>query len=154
MFIDRMSRRNFVNRLGWGVFLSTIGGITAASVRLLAPNILYEMPREFKIGYPKDYPEGVRFIPERRIFVLREDNRFRAVSAVCTHLGCTMRWSEQDLTWKCPCHGSVFNEKGGIIKGPATRPLPWYDISVSSDGQLLVDLNKDVPPDQSAVVNV
>ncbi len=125
-----------------------------ASIRLLAPNVLYELPKEFKVGYPKDYPEGVHFIPARRIFVLRENNRFRAVSAVCTHLGCTMRWSEQDLAWKCPCHGSVFNEKGGVIKGPATRPLPWYDISVSLDGQLLVDLNKDVSPDHSVVVNV
>jgi cytochrome b6-f complex iron-sulfur subunit len=152
--MDRKSRRNFINALGWGVFLSTIGGIAVATVRFLVPNVLYEQPKKFKIGYPKDYPEGVHFISAQRIFVLREDKRFRAVSAVCTHLGCTMHWSRQDLEWKCPCHGSIFNNKGGVVKGPANRPLPWYGVSASSDGQLLVDLNQFVSPEYSLTIDV
>ncbi len=142
--MDEMSRRDFINRLGWGVFVGTAGGISVASIRYMVPNVLYEPPKEFKIGYPKDYPEGVHFIPEQRIFVIHEDDRFRVVSATCTHLGCTVRWSEQDLKWKCPCHGSNFNDKGQVIKGPATRPLPWYAVSLSSDGRLVVNLNQVV----------
>lgn len=142
--MDDLSRRDFINRLGWGVFIGTAGGISVTSIRYMIPNVLYEPAREFTIGYPKDFPEGVHFIPERRIFVVHEGDQFRVVSAICTHLGCTVRWSEQDLRWKCPCHGSNFNDKGQVIKGPAARPLPWYAVSLSSDGRLAVNLNQVV----------
>jgi len=151
MIMERISRRDFFNYAGWGVFLGTLGGMTMASIRFLSPNVLYEPSKEYKIGYPEEFPEGVFFIPARRIFVLREDTRFRAVSAVCTHLGCTVHWSGEDVEWKCPCHGSVFNAEGGVVKGPAARPLPWYGVSLSPDGRLLVDQNQIVPQNHSYV---
>ena len=40
---------------------------------------------------PADFPEGLKFLPDMRLFVFREDNVFHAISAVCTHLGCTVR---------------------------------------------------------------
>jgi cytochrome b6-f complex iron-sulfur subunit len=154
MFKDRISRRKFFNRLGWGAFVSTIGGLAAASARMLVPNVLYEPPKEFKVGYPKDFPQGVNFIAARRIFIIRENGSFRAVSAICTHLGCTIRWFAQDREFKCPCHGSVFNAKGGVVHGPAARPLPWYGVTLASDGRLLVDENAFVPPSHQYVVKV
>lgn len=52
-----------------------------------------------------------------------EDGRVHAVSAVCTHLGCTLRWNRVDKSWDCPCHGSRFDTEGVVISGPARKNL-------------------------------
>ena len=53
-----------------------------------------------------------------------EAGHVHAVSAVCTHLGCTVGFNRADRTWDCPCHGSRFDVDGKVIQGPATEDLP------------------------------
>ena len=60
----------------------------------------------------------------RRVAVHRRDNgEVVKVSAVCTHMGCIVRWNDAERTWDCPCHGSRFTPEGLIIGGPAETPL-------------------------------
>ena len=51
-----------------------------------------------------------------------------AVSAVCTHQGCTVMAGKTSLD--CPCHGSVFGLDGSVKQGPAPSPLPPVDVHV------------------------
>lgn len=60
----------------------------------------------------------------RRLAVYRdEQGAVHAVSSVCTHLGCVVKFHPSEKSWDCPCHGSRFDVDGGVLDGPATRPL-------------------------------
>jgi Rieske Fe-S protein len=52
-----------------------------------------------------------------------EDGTLHAVSAVCTHLGCQVKWNGAERSWDCPCHGSRFDVTGRVIQGPAVKDL-------------------------------
>lgn len=52
------------------------------------------------------------------------EGKLKKVSAVCTHMGCLVRWNKAEQTWDCPCHGSRFATDGKVIGGPAETPLP------------------------------
>jgi cytochrome b6-f complex iron-sulfur subunit len=150
------SRRSFLKRISiW----SMTGAIFAQGfiyIRSLFPNVLYERPRRYKIGLPDQYATGVSFLDRHSVFVFKEENRFHAISAVCTHLGCTVKYAKLNKAktvnldgqtlkmegeFHCPCHGSKFHENGKNFEGPAPTPLEWYDVSISpDDGQLIIDV--------------
>jgi glycine/D-amino acid oxidase-like deaminating enzyme/nitrite reductase/ring-hydroxylating ferredoxin subunit len=52
-----------------------------------------------------------------------EKGKVTLVSAVCTHMGCIVRWNSAEQTWDCPCHGSRFTPGGKVIGGPAESSL-------------------------------
>ena len=153
-------RREFLVKFGIGTGLVALGGQAVASLRSLVPNVSYDAPTTVKLGPPMDFPDGMKFLPEQRLFVFREGRVFHAISAVCTHLGCTVRaealsqvetrsveGSPLRLTHRflCPCHGSRYGGDGENVAGPAPRPLAWYHLSVApDDGSLVVDLAQPV----------
>jgi cytochrome b6-f complex iron-sulfur subunit len=156
-------RRDFLVKLGIGAGAAGIGTQAAASLRSLLPNVSYDGPTTVKLGLPADFPDGMKFLPEQRLFVFREGKVFHAVSAVCTHLGCTVRAEALPLPetvgvegaalrlthrFACPCHGSKYTGDGKVVSGPAPSPLSWFHLSVSpDDGQLVVDLAQEVGRD-------
>ncbi|MEU6477136.1 Rieske (2Fe-2S) protein [Streptomyces sp. NPDC047017] len=82
-----------------------------------------------------DIPEGGGkvFAGQGVVVTQPEQGRFMAFSARCTHQGCTVG-AVADGVISCPCHRSEFSAADGSVrKGPATRPLPARDISVSGD---------------------
>jgi glycine/D-amino acid oxidase-like deaminating enzyme/nitrite reductase/ring-hydroxylating ferredoxin subunit len=52
-----------------------------------------------------------------------EGGAVHAVSATCTHLGCTVKWNPAERSWDCPCHGSRFAADGRVLNGPAVEDL-------------------------------
>jgi cytochrome b6-f complex iron-sulfur subunit len=148
---DKSHRRTFLAlTLGWCSTLFALAASLAAAGRFLVPNVLYEPNRRFKGMKPEDYPEGPTFLPNLRVFLFRQGKRFHAVSAICTHLGCTVNLAGQGF--HCPCHGSVFNPNGSVVSGPAPSPLPWFELTLSRDGHLVIDTSQRVKPDNYLVV--
>ena len=149
---ETISRRTFFElALGWFAAGFAVVASGAAGLRFLVPNVLYEPGMRFKAGRPSDYADNsVTFLEDERVFLVRKGNTFRCLSAVCTHLGCTVNRTTGG--YHCPCHGSVFNNLGQVEGGPAPRPLSWFLVTLSKDRRLLVDKSHTVPADKYLVI--
>ncbi len=145
-------RRDFVLLVfGWIGTLGSLSAATLAGMRGLLPNLLDEPNQRFRAGKPEDYSDGsVAFLDEIRTFLIRKGDGFRAMSGICTHLGCTV--NRADSGYRCPCHGSLFDEDGNVLSGPAPRALDSFGIAQARDGRLVIDRGRSVSPEEFLVV--
>ncbi len=140
-----VSRRRFFR---WGATAAAVVGVmghAAAWTRSLVANVRYEPPKRRTLGAPDQFPKGRTFLSDEKLFIVRDKLGLRALSAVCSHLGCTVGTSKAG--YHCPCHGSRFAADGANLEGPAPRPLVWYALSIAGSGALIVDLGKEVAAD-------
>lgn len=154
------SRRNFLHTIGAASVVLSGAAVGFQTIRSLVPDVLSEPAQRFKIGLPSQLPEGVTFLEDRKLYIFREGKSFHAISAACTHLGCTVKHTKLnqpreveigdetvtiDAEFLCPCHGSKYYPDGTNYAGPAPRPLRSYKLELSpDDGQLIADLGVEV----------
>jgi cytochrome b6-f complex iron-sulfur subunit len=69
-----------------------------------------------------------------------------AVNPKCTHQGCDVKWAAGEKKYACPCHGSNFDANGGVLNGPATKPLTAYQAKIVGT-QVLAKIS--APPTKS-----
>ena len=126
---------------GWGISNGTAAGLLIAAQvqgrahpwsKLYAPERRAKKANEggdthtrlLDVGDLRPGEGGVITQGKQKIAVYRRSNgQLQALSAACTHKGCTVTWSNADRTWQCPCHGSIFAADGSVLHGPATAPL-------------------------------
>jgi cytochrome b6-f complex iron-sulfur subunit len=77
------------------------------------------------------------------VAVFRDEDGVYAISKVCTHLGCIV--NPVPTGFDCPCHGSRFDAKGEVIRGPAPKPLEWLAVARTADNTYLIDEGSTVP---------
>ena len=107
------------------------------------PSLLPGKTNRFKIGRKHDFPSGtMKYFKDDQVYVFSDAEGIYAISAVCTHLGCTPIWDENEAQFKCPCHGSRFNIDGINLEGPAPRPLERVAVRITEEGQLDIDPDK------------
>jgi cytochrome b6-f complex iron-sulfur subunit len=133
---ERPTRRELLDRV------LELGGIVWAA-GVVVPAAIYLWPagskgpaRRYVDVDVEDLPPGsARVLREggKPILVLRLANgELRALSAVCTHLGCIVHYSPEEGRILCPCHAGVFGTDGSVVGGPPPRPLPVYPSRVVS----------------------
>src|SRR5581483_2992856 len=69
---DTVDRRDFLFRVGAGAGVAAIAYQAAASLRSLVPNVSYDAPTTVKLGSVSEFPDGLKFLPDQRLFVFRE----------------------------------------------------------------------------------
>jgi nitrite reductase/ring-hydroxylating ferredoxin subunit len=127
---------------GWGISNGTAAGMLIADQIRGRANLwatLYDPTRRARKDFNKGGDSqslvaslkdirpgegGVIKLGKGNIAVRKGANgSLHALSASCTHMGCTVTWNNADQTWDCPCHGSIFSADGKVIHGPAVDPL-------------------------------
>lgn len=79
-------------------------------------------------------------LPFGHVALENVNGEIRAFSAVCTHLGCIIKWQPAaDHTWFCPCHKGKYDREGKVVAGPPPRPLARLPVSVR-DGTVFVKM--------------
>ncbi len=123
-----------------GMLLSDlVRGVPNSWVELFSPNRVRPLTQESPATITRDRfsrgdVDAVREVPAGEGRLLRsggkmvavfrsQSGRVSACSAVCTHMGCYVRWNSSESSWDCPCHGSRFTPEGNVLNGPATRAL-------------------------------
>ncbi len=114
-------------------FLWAVGGLLAAAALLTRRLKGRSAPaRALLVVEKRNLPaRGALVYRESRIAVVRDGNRYHALSLVCTHLGCTVAVTPKEVV--CPCHGSAFDRAGKVVRGPADRPLERYEVEDRGD---------------------
>ena len=118
------SRRKFI-----GTLILSLAGLFSLG-KYLSPRVPL---KKVVLSVPKaELPiNGALVYQEARVALMREGDAVYALSLVCTHLGCTVNVTPTELI--CPCHGSSFDRQGVVLKGPADRKLPRYQVVERGD---------------------
>jgi len=143
MTVDQRNEPGITRRRIVEFFLG--GGILASFVSFLYPVLCYLVPppvadlggdevvaakiTELKPNSGKIF----RFGSRPGLLVMNSDGTYRALSATCTHLACTVQYrSDLRQIW-CACHNGMYDLNGRNISGPPPRPLELFDVHVRGD---------------------
>jgi cytochrome b6-f complex iron-sulfur subunit len=131
--------------------LTALVNVARGGLRFLTPPVSQTSPRIIVAGAPADFPPGeLTALSAGPAFIGRDEAGLFALSAICTHLGCTIARSGEELA--CPCHGSRFAADGGNLAGPASHPLPYLALNLNDEG--LVEVNLDQPVESTVRLKV
>ena len=127
-------RRELLTHAGLGALLLALGSGAALALRSLWPRGRRVSHHDLVAGPVASFAVGAvddRLLREHQVLIVRTEEGFLAYSAICTHLGCTLRHAAHARQFRCMCHGSVFAADGQVLRGPAARPMERVRITLS-----------------------
>jgi len=148
---DQLSRRNFL-AIATGAIGGLIGIVMAipAVAYIIGPALQKKTSENWvrlgptskvELGNPSLFKATVQSQTgwivtedEVSVYILTEDGReYIALSNICTHLGCRVRWIADQNQYFCPCHNAIFDKTGLVLSGPPPKPLDRYETKVEDD---------------------
>jgi Rieske Fe-S protein len=63
-------------------------------------------------------------------FLIKHGAAVSMLSAVCSHMGCSVAWVDAKREFVCPCHHAVYDVSGDVVSGPAPKPLQSLAVEV------------------------
>jgi len=152
--VPDMGRRQFMNLLAFGTITGTFVGALYPIVKFFIPpssggvgggvTAKDALGNDIIVGdFLASHSAGDRTLAQGlkgdpTYVVITEDKAIAdyGINAVCTHLGCVVPWNANENKFKCPCHGSQYNNEGKVVRGPAPRSLALVHATVTDDDKL------------------
>lgn len=144
-------RRKCEGELPRRAFLGVCAAVAAAPVFAACASVLVrQVPAvNGRVELPlAQYPElteagtALQILPNGEtqplIVLVGPDGKHTVLSSECTHRACTVEVQGERIV--CPCHGSTYDRKGDVLRGPAERPLRRYRAQLTGEGILVIDL--------------
>jgi nitrite reductase/ring-hydroxylating ferredoxin subunit len=142
------SRRTFFSRLLSGTLLGGLGtsAVMAGSfvLRFLYPRPGLARKRRVYLAQLSDLPPGQArscTLPGGETAVVTNTGeQIVALSDVCPHLGCKVRWDDAERGFVCPCHGGFFSKEGKAMRGPPAeegKDLKRYEVSTVGESAFI-----------------
>ena len=131
-------RRTLIRWLLGGGFTASIASFIYPAIRFMNPPDVPEASvNEVSAGKIQDLkPNGgkiVRFGSRPALLVRVDENQWRAFSAVCTHLNCTVQYRDSTRQIWCACHNGTYDLNGHVVSGPPPAALEEYAVRVRGD---------------------
>jgi cytochrome b6-f complex iron-sulfur subunit len=132
------SRRRIVEALLGGGLFGSLASFVYPVLRYIVPPPVVELGgdevvackvADIKPTGSKVFPFGTR----PALLLMTAEGEYRAFSAVCTHLGCTVQYrNDLERIW-CACHNGLYDLNGRNVSGPPPRPLEVFAVHVRGD---------------------
>jgi cytochrome b6-f complex iron-sulfur subunit len=119
------SRRGFFSTLFGLLSFLGLGGIGYVLGKFLYPlrSAGGENIAQIPSSEIAEWGSKVVLVGGKPVVIVRAGNEIKALSAVCTHLGCIVKFDPSLKIFICPCHGAKYDLTGKVLGGPAPAPL-------------------------------
>jgi len=105
---------------------------------IIPPKVLEPSLSEFELDVKASdiHPNTGRIVPVggKPVLLFRNSaGELKALTAICTHLACTVQYRPDRSDIWCACHNGVYNQTGTNVSGPPPRPLTALEVNVRGD---------------------
>ncbi len=143
-----MKRRDVLRNLLAFIPLGTaFAGITTMGIRFITPR-RRDLTRRIFAMHLEELPVNTsRKLTDLRgkdlVLVRTGEHEVKAMTTVCTHLGCTVHWEKDRQEFYCPCHAGRFDKDGNVLAGPPPAPLDTYHTEIQEDNIFIYFKDKE-----------
>ena len=121
------------------------GGFTASVLSFLYPAVKFMNPptvpeastNEVSAGKVQELKPNsgkiVKFGSRPALLIRVSETEWRAYSAICTHLNCTVQFQDSTRQIWCACHNGFYDLNGKVVSGPPPRPLEEYAVHIRGE---------------------
>ena len=131
-------RRNLISWiLGGGLAASVVSFLYPALKFMNPPEVPEAAVNEASVGKVSDFKANsgkiVKFGSRPVLLIRVDETEWRAMSAVCTHLNCTVQYQQASHQIWCACHNGFYDLNGRVVSGPPPRPLEQFTVHVRGE---------------------
>jgi cytochrome b6-f complex iron-sulfur subunit len=132
------TRRRVIAFFLGGGLLATFASFIYPVLRYLVPPVVADLGGDEVVAaklteLKPNSGKIFRFGSRAGLLIMNSDGTYRALSATCTHLGCTVQYRSDLREIWCACHNGIYDLNGRNVSGPPPRPLDVFDVHLRGD---------------------